>query len=80
MSFVVRAKHGDNEPNYPGFMDELFKLCDSCLHYQERFNQLGVGWLLREMSLATKDRTVDFIERNQGRFIPEGLRYAIEKL
>lgn len=33
-------------------MDKLYELCRECLSYEERFNQLGVGWLLREMSLA----------------------------
>lgn len=47
VTFVLRAKYGDNEPNYDGFMDNLYSMCEECLEYDERFNQLGIGWLLR---------------------------------
>ena len=80
VSFVYRAKFGDNPPNYPGFSDELFKMCQECLKYKERFTQLGLGWLLRQMSLSDKARVIDFIMANYREFIRESLRYAIEKL
>jgi 3-methyladenine DNA glycosylase AlkD len=68
VSFVVRAKHGDNPPNYPGFLDKMFELCQECLQYDERFNQLGVGWLLREMYLANATGVNKFIRNNYDSF------------
>ncbi len=55
-------------------------MCKECLKYEERFNQLGVGWLLREMSVADQEGVVSLIEENKKLFIREGLRYAVEKM
>jgi hypothetical protein len=77
--FVLRGKHGDKPPNYPGFLKKLYGLCLECLKYDERFNQLGLGWLLREMSVVDRKGVGKFIRDNYGSFIREGLRYAIEK-
>jgi len=46
----------------------------------QRFVQLGVGWVLRELSLADHDLVVNFIKSNYAYFSREGLRYAIEKM
>ena len=61
-------------------MDLLFESCEKVIPYNERFNQLGVGWVLREMYLAEPKRTIRFIEQHYDLFIREGLRYAIEKM
>lgn len=41
---------------------------------------MGVGWLLRELSLADLKLTKTFIKENYNYFIREGLRYATEKM
>lgn len=45
-----------------------------------RFPQLGVGWVLRELSLADRTLVVEFIKAHYDSFSREGLRYAIEKM
>jgi 3-methyladenine DNA glycosylase AlkD len=43
---------------------------------QERFIQTGIGWVLRELSLADKQIAIDFINNNLHYFTSEGLQYA----
>lgn len=45
-------------------LDVLFEVCQKNIIHQERFNQLGCGWLLRYMSLNDFDRVVEFINSN----------------
>ena len=64
-----------------GAMTELsFEICAQCLKSSERFVQLGVGCLLREMSLMHSESVVEFITQNFRYFSREGLRYSIDKL
>ncbi|KAL7721316.1 DNA alkylation repair enzyme [Entamoeba marina] len=73
ISFVNLAK--------VGAMTELsFEICAHCLRSSERFVQLGVGCLLREMSLMFSENVVEFITQNFRYFSREGLRYSIDKL
>lgn len=58
----------------------IFDICSTCVRHQERFVQLGVGWLLRELSLAAQPSVISFIKQNYESFTREGLRYAIEKM
>lgn len=46
----------------------------------ERFVQLGAGWLLREIGQHEKATFNSFLRENLASFSSEGLRYAIEKL
>lgn len=39
-----------------------------------------MGWLIREMGVADKERTVKWIRENRRGFISEGMRYAVEKM
>lgn len=80
VSFVTRAKHGDSEPNFVGFIDILFEICDKVVKCEERFAQLGCGWLLREISLVEKEKTIEFLKERLNEISSEGLRYAIEKM
>jgi len=73
VSFVTIAKHGN-------YNDLIENICASCIKNSERFVQLGVGWVLREVSLSDKQRVVKFIKNNYLSFSREGLRYAIEKM
>ena len=64
-----------------GKVDDVgFEVCSNAVRFQQRFNQLGVGWLLRELSRCDLDRTISFILENCSRMSREGLRYAIEKM
>eukprot|EP01103_Thecamoeba_quadrilineata_P017686 TRINITY_DN6388_c0_g1_i1.p1 TRINITY_DN6388_c0_g1~~TRINITY_DN6388_c0_g1_i1.p1 ORF type:complete len:250 (+),score=49.04 TRINITY_DN6388_c0_g1_i1:52-801(+) len=73
VTFVKHARFG-------GFNKEIFDIASVCISSQERFVQLGVGWLLRELSRATNEEVVKFIKNNYSKFSREGLRYAIEKM
>ena len=79
VTFVTRAKHGDNKPNFQGFTEILFQICTKVVECQERFAQLGCGWLLREMSLADKEKVKEFID-DMDKFSKEVLLYAVEKM
>lgn len=62
------------------FDDLIIDIVSSCVKNSERFVQLGVGWVLRELSLADLDRVCEWIKRNYSLLSREGLRYAIEKM
>jgi len=47
---------------------------------QERFVQLGIGWLVREIGVVDAGQANHFIRQHLGLFSAEGLRYATEKL
>ncbi|KRX02370.1 Armadillo-type fold [Pseudocohnilembus persalinus] len=79
VSFVNLAKKLDSE-NFIGFTDLMFETVEENLQYNERFNQLAAGWLIRNLSIKNKQRAIQFIEQNYSQFSREGLRYAIEKL
>ncbi|ETO30882.1 hypothetical protein RFI_06237 [Reticulomyxa filosa] len=92
VSFVCIAKHGDFEYRYIMFFffiwlkmakrynDVIMEIASECINNNERFVQLGVGWVLRELSLVDRNRVVAFIKENYAKFSREGLRYAIEKM
>ncbi|MDD2716900.1 MAG: DNA alkylation repair protein [Candidatus Wallbacteria bacterium] len=73
VSFVNVARFGKHN-------DTIIKIGSACVKNPERFVQLGLGWMLRELSLADLDLTIKFIKANYRHFSREGLRYAIEKM
>lgn len=73
VSFVNIARFGR-------FDSIILDVTSTCLRSRERFVQLGVGWALRELSLADRPRVVRFIKSRYADFSREGLRYAIEKM
>ena len=73
VSFVCLARHGM-------YNDIIIEICSKCIKNNERFVQLGVGWVLRELSLANLQLVINFIENNYKYFSREGLRYAVEKM
>lgn len=73
VAFVKLARHGNHS-------DVIFDVTDICVRNNERFVQLGVGWVLRELWLAEPQKVVDFITERYHFFSREGLRYAIEKM
>eukprot|EP01084_Bolivina_argentea_P172706 299143_1 len=73
VSFVCLARHG----NYNNIIIEI---CTQCIKNNERFVQLGVGWVLRELSLNDLNLVIKFIKKYYNYFSREALRYAIEKM
>lgn len=73
VSFVKLARHGQHS-------NDILDICNSCLEDDERFVQLGVGWVLREVYLCNGDKAVEFIKANSTRMSREGIRYAVEKM
>jgi hypothetical protein len=47
---------------------------------RDRFVQLGMGWVLRELFLADRKATLGFLGRHSARINGEALRYTIEKM
>jgi len=73
VSFVKIARFGK-------FNKEIIEICSTCVKSNERFVQLGVGWVLRELSLTDLGLVEKFIKKNYHHFSREGLRYAVEKM
>ncbi len=73
VAFVNEARHGK-------YNKEIISVCGNIVNNPERFVQLGMGWVLRELSLADRQLALDFLARHYKRISREGLRYAIEKL
>ena len=73
VSFVCLARHGEHN-------ELILDIASHVVRNSERFPQLGVGWVLRELSLADQPAVVAFIKDHYSEFSREGLRYAIEKM
>jgi 3-methyladenine DNA glycosylase AlkD len=55
-------------------------VCERVVKNPERFAQLGVGWVLRELSVVDRPRMLRFLSDHHAELSREGLRYAVEKL
>lgn len=73
VSFVNEARHG-------AYNEEILVVCENAVSNPDRFVQLGVGWVLRELYLANADIVLAFLGRHHRELSREGLRYAIEKM
>jgi 3-methyladenine DNA glycosylase AlkD len=73
VSFVNEARHGK-------YNDDILHVCQNIVKNPERFVQLGMGWVLRELSLADQELTLRFLATHYPKISREGLRYAIEKM
>eukprot|EP00727_Mastigamoeba_balamuthi_P007159 m51a1_g3063 hypothetical protein (248) ;mRNA; f:1005444-1006398 len=76
VTFVKLARFGK-------WNQTIFDICEACIrsqHQPERFLQLGMGWVLRELSLSDKDAVVAFVKQRYSKFSREGLRYVVEKM
>jgi 3-methyladenine DNA glycosylase AlkD len=65
-----------------GYGATILGVCDTAVRGEvgrERFVQLGVGWLLRELSVGAPDDALAFMRAHHGLLSREGLRYALEK-
>lgn len=72
VAFVPLAKTGN-------FNESVLEICKNAVQMNERFVQLGVGWLLREFSLADREQMLEFLKTHSNSISREGLRYALEK-
>ena len=73
VAFVHEARHGH-------CTREVLTVCRALVRCPDRFVQLGMGWVLRELSLADRQAVVDFLAANYASVNREALRYAVEKL
>jgi 3-methyladenine DNA glycosylase AlkD len=73
VAFVNEARRGE-------YNDEILTVCRRIVRNQERFVQLGAGWVVRELFLADREAALDFLRSHFAWISREGLRYAIEKM
>lgn len=73
VAFVTLARSGNHN-------ETILEICESAVKNQERFVQLGVGWVLRELYLAVDDQVVEWIKSHFSLMSREGLRYSVEKM
>ena len=67
--------------NFASCDEELcFDICSDCIKSSDRFVQLGVGCLLRELSISSSEKVISFVKDNYRYFTRDALRYSIEKL
>jgi 3-methyladenine DNA glycosylase AlkD len=58
----------------------LLDICAVTVACPERFAQTGTGWVLREVSVAERERVLAFVEQHLPLFSKEGLRYTLAKV
>jgi 3-methyladenine DNA glycosylase AlkD len=79
VTFVKIARHGEYNDSILAQCKHILTGRDDKLS-QERFVQLGLGWVLRELSLHDLEAVVTFLKEHYELMSREGLRYAIEKM
>ena len=52
----------------------------SAVQNSYRFTQLGVGWVLRDVSVHHPALVIDFLNEHEADFTKEAVRYATEKM
>jgi 3-methyladenine DNA glycosylase AlkD len=73
VAFVNEARHGR-------YNSEILTICRSLVRNPDRFVQLGMGWVLRELFLADRTVVLGFLARHYPLINREALRYAVEKM
>mmetsp|Transcript_4725 Transcript_4725/g.17737 ORF Transcript_4725/g.17737 Transcript_4725/m.17737 type:complete len:373 (+) Transcript_4725:1810-2928(+) len=76
MACVSLLKSAKDKANH----DDILQIVEEVIKNQERFAQLGAGWVVREVSVVDEPRVLKFLKRTHSHWIREGWRYAIEKL
>lgn len=74
VAFVDLAPHGDEE--LPGLTDLVLGVCRSNVRDPARFAQTGVGWVLRELSVAEPALVASFVAEHVGALSREAIRSA----
>lgn len=77
VSFVGFARKGESA--LPGLTALVLETAGALLPSPERFINLGVGWVLRELGNNEPDAVLVFVESRLADFSAEGLRYTLEK-
>ena len=78
VAFVNHAKHGDGR--IVGLSALILENTNALVRDPERFAQTGVGWVLRELSLAERKAVIAFAEEHAGRLSREGIKSIVEKM
>lgn len=78
VAFVKLAKRGDE--NFPGFSELLLGTSAIVVQSAERFAQTGVGWALRELSIADLEAVAAFARVHAARLSREAMRYLVQKM
>ena len=73
VAFVNEARHGRHNR-------EILTICRALVQNPDRFVQLGMGWVLRELFLADREVVRGFLRQHYPSINREALRYAIEKM
>lgn len=73
VAFVKSARRGTHN-------ETILAICHRLAQRDDRFVQLGMGWVLRELSLADRDAVISFLKDHAPTIRREALRYAIEKM
>ncbi len=78
VAFVNLAPAGD--ANFPGFVAMVLAACRRNVQRRERFAQTGVGWVLRELSVAAPEAVAVFATEHIAVLSREAIRSAVRKL
>lgn len=73
VAFVNEAKQGE-------YNRDILTICGTIVKNRDRFTQLGMGWVLRELYLADDAVVLGFLRKHYSKINREALRYAIEKM
>lgn len=73
VAFLGEARYGRRNR-------EILTICRALVKNPDRFAQLGMGWVLRELFLADREIVLDFLRHHYPGINREALRYAIEKM
>jgi len=73
VAFVNEACHGQ-------YNREVLTVCRVLVKNRDRFVQLGMGWVLRELFLTDRKAVLQFLEQHYPLVNREALRYAVEKM
>ncbi|KAL7715907.1 Uncharacterized protein QTN25_006603 [Entamoeba marina] len=60
--------------------NQIWDICDTCVRFNERVVQLGVGCSMKDLGNVDEDKVVDFIRKHVQYFSRDGLKYSVEKL
>ncbi|MCC6929158.1 MAG: DNA alkylation repair protein [Gemmatimonadaceae bacterium] len=73
VAFVKSARRGAHNAT-------ILAICHQLAQRDDRFVQLGMGWVLRELSQADRDAVIAFLRDHDSIIRREAFRYATEKM
>ena len=60
--------------------EQIWEVCEACVHSKDRFVQSGVGCSLKELVTVDEEMVISFIRKNIQYFSRDGLKYSVEKI